>query len=99
MSAYSEATIYFLSGTGNSYRAATWLGAAAQRQGLATRVTPITQAQPSAEVRDDPAALGYYLAFTVLLRVPLLNRLLTASTLTHYYRRYHDAETTLTKLR
>ena len=27
---YEEATLYFLSGTGNSYRAATWMEAEAQ---------------------------------------------------------------------
>jgi Pyruvate/2-oxoacid:ferredoxin oxidoreductase delta subunit len=57
MTAYSATTIYFLSGTGNSYRVATWLGAAAEAHGATVRVASIGQAQPPAEVRDDPTAL------------------------------------------
>jgi len=34
-----------------------------------------------------------------LLRVPLINRLFTVTTLTHYYRRYHEPDTTLNDLK
>jgi len=39
-----------------------------------------------------------YLLFTLLSRVPLLNRLFTITTLTHYYRRYHEPGTQLSDL-
>lgn len=39
-----------------------------------------------------------YAVFTLLLRVPFLNRLFTAVTPTHYYRRYHEPETRLRDL-
>jgi Pyruvate/2-oxoacid:ferredoxin oxidoreductase delta subunit len=40
-----------------------------------------------------------YLLFTLLVRVPLINRLFTVTTLTHYYRRYHEPGTRLRDLR
>ncbi|MBN2394193.1 MAG: EFR1 family ferrodoxin [Anaerolineae bacterium] len=41
--------------------------------------------------------VGYAL-FALLLRVPAINRFFTVTTLTHYYRRYHEPETTLKDL-
>ena len=41
--------------------------------------------------------IGYAL-FTLLLRAPIINRFFTVTTLTHYYRRYHEPETTLKDL-
>ena len=40
-----------------------------------------------------------YLLFTLLIRVPLVNRLFTLTTLTHYYRRYREPGTNLRDLR
>ena len=40
-----------------------------------------------------------YLLFTLLVRIPLVNRLLTYLTLTHYYRRYHEPDTKLSDLK
>jgi ferredoxin/flavodoxin len=53
-----------------------------------------------------PLAYGYtllafvvgYALFTLLLRVPAINRFFTLTTLTHYYRRYHEPDTTLKDL-
>ena len=40
-----------------------------------------------------------YLLFTALIRIPLINRLFTYTTLVHYYRRYHEPDTDLDDLR
>lgn len=40
-----------------------------------------------------------YLLFTLLIRIPLINRLFTVTTLTHYYRRYREPGTGLRDLR
>jgi Pyruvate/2-oxoacid:ferredoxin oxidoreductase delta subunit len=39
-----------------------------------------------------------YLLFSLLMRIPWINRLFTVTTLTHYYRRYHEPDTTLNEL-
>ncbi len=39
-----------------------------------------------------------YAFFALLLRVPAINRFFTVTTLTHYYRRYHEPDTTLKDL-
>ncbi|MFN2283799.1 MAG: EFR1 family ferrodoxin [Anaerolineae bacterium] len=39
-----------------------------------------------------------YALFTLLLRVPAINRFFTVTTLTHNYRRYHEPDTTLKDL-
>jgi ferredoxin len=39
-----------------------------------------------------------YALFALLLRVPAINRFFTVTTLTHYYRRYHEPDTTLKDL-
>jgi len=36
-----------------------------------------------------------YLVFSVLIRIPLVNRLFTCTTLVHWYRRYHEPDTAL----
>jgi len=36
-----------------------------------------------------------YLLFTAAIRAPAINRLFSFTTLTHYYRRYHEPETRL----
>jgi len=40
-----------------------------------------------------------YLLFTLLIRVPVFNRLFTYTTLTHFYRRYHEPGTKLTDIK
>ncbi len=47
---YQTATIYFLSGTGNSFRAATWIAEAAREQGTDAQVVPI-DSKPSKEIK------------------------------------------------
>lgn len=39
-----------------------------------------------------------YALFALLLRVPAINRFFTVTTLTHYYRRYHEPDTSLETL-
>ena len=46
-----------------------------------------------------PLMLGAYRAFQWVLRFRWANRLFTRTTLTHYYRRYHEPETRLKMLR
>jgi ferredoxin len=58
---YTHLTSYFLSGTGNSYRAAAWLGEAAQARGVEVALIPIERAKPREELRPGPEQLvGIY---------------------------------------
>lgn len=52
-----EATLYFLSGTGNSYRAATWMEAEAQEAGARTQIRSIQGARPEEEIGEGPRSL------------------------------------------
>ncbi len=53
--AYSDGTVYFMSGTGNSFRAATWLAEAARARGVEARLVQIAA---GAAVRDEPGGAG-----------------------------------------
>ncbi|MFH2005377.1 MAG: EFR1 family ferrodoxin [bacterium] len=58
---YDQLTCYYLSGTGNSYRAAQWLAEEAAGMGTATSVIPIGQARPHEELQAGPGQLvGIY---------------------------------------
>jgi len=58
---YERLTCYYLSGTGNSFRAAHWLAEAAEARGIATAVIPIDRAAPKEELQPGPAQLvGIY---------------------------------------
>ena len=48
---YSNAAIYFWSGTGNSYRVASWMGKIAEEHGLITRVVSIDKSIPTDETK------------------------------------------------
>lgn len=52
-----RATIYFASGTGNSFRVARWLRSDAFAHGVAAEVIPITLADPAAELQATAAQL------------------------------------------
>lgn len=54
---YGRVTCYYLSGTGNSFRAARWLAGAAEARGVETAVIPIDRAAPKEELRPGPAQL------------------------------------------
>lgn len=54
---YQDATFYFFTGTGNSYRAATWLEGAARGAGASTLLRPIQAAKPAEEIGRGPTAL------------------------------------------
>jgi ferredoxin len=59
--AYQGLACYFLSGTGNSFRAARWLVEAAEQRGTAALAIPIDRAQPKTELRPGPDQLvGIY---------------------------------------
>ena len=50
---YNRILLYFASGTGNSYRAATWIQDSAARRGTDARVIHLSNAQPREEIPDD----------------------------------------------
>jgi NAD-dependent dihydropyrimidine dehydrogenase PreA subunit len=54
---YQEATLYFYTGTGNSYRVATWMAGAARGAGAAVTLRPIESAHPTPEIGDGQGAL------------------------------------------
>jgi Pyruvate/2-oxoacid:ferredoxin oxidoreductase delta subunit len=54
---YRDLTLYYRTGTGNSYRVATWLAEAAEARGLAVHVVSIDGAQPGAELQPGPEHL------------------------------------------
>lgn len=51
---YKKAKIYFLSGTGNSYRVAVWLHEACSSRNIASEVIPIDLANPKEEIESSP---------------------------------------------
>ena len=56
---YSKATIYFFTGTGNSYRVAAWMAGAARDAEAAVTICPIEAARPAEEVsQGDGSLLG-----------------------------------------
>jgi ferredoxin len=54
---YRRASVYFASGTGNSFRAAGWLRDACQARGAAAELIPVSAANPAAEIRSAPDQL------------------------------------------
>jgi NAD-dependent dihydropyrimidine dehydrogenase PreA subunit len=54
---YEQAAFYFLTGTGNSYRAATWMADEAREAGARTELRPIQSAEPKEEIGNDPRSL------------------------------------------
>ncbi len=55
---YQKATFYFLSGTGNSYRATTWMEQHTHSAEATTQIQPIQTAQPAGEIAPGPTSLG-----------------------------------------
>jgi ferredoxin len=54
---YKRAKIYFLSGTGNSYRVALWLHEACAANNIDSEIIPINQAKPKEEIEASPENL------------------------------------------
>jgi len=54
---YQTATIYFMSGTGNSFRAATWIAEMAQEQEIDAQVVQIGNGRPAEEIQEGGAHL------------------------------------------
>lgn len=54
---YQSVTIYFMSGTGNSFRAATWIEEAAREQGADAQVIPIDSGKPAEEIGEGESHL------------------------------------------
>jgi len=47
---YEQATFYFMTGTGNSYRVASWMGEAAAAQGTAVSLQPVQKVSPAIKI-------------------------------------------------
>jgi ferredoxin len=54
---YSKSIIYYLSGTGNSYRVATWQYEAERMNGINTQLIPIQSSNPKVEIGIGPESL------------------------------------------
>jgi ferredoxin len=54
---YKKAKIYFLSGTGNSYRVAVWMHEACIERGISSEIIPIDLANPKVEIDATPENL------------------------------------------
>lgn len=54
---YKKATIYYFTGTGNSYRAASWMKEITDTRGLHSHIAPIGSARPAEEIEEGPEAL------------------------------------------
>jgi len=54
---YQTATVYFMSGTGNSFRAATWIAETAREQGVQAQVVPISGGRPNEEIEQGESHL------------------------------------------
>jgi len=54
---YRRATVYFASGTGNSFRAAGWLRDSCAARGMETALVPVSAADPAEEVRASAGQL------------------------------------------
>ena len=86
------ALVVFLTGIPLFSLALDWL--AHTLLGWATLTHPVVEWIINYPYKLLSIAAAYYL-FSLMLRVPLLNALLTRLTPTFYYRRYHDASTSL----
>lgn len=54
---YEKLSIYFMSGTGNSYRAACWMAEEARKTGIKVEVIPISGGKPKVEIDPSPRQL------------------------------------------
>lgn len=54
---YKRVILYYMSGTGNSYRVATWIGQIATASGAVTKVIPITNANHLENIKKDDDCL------------------------------------------
>ena len=62
MSNYDNATIYYLSGTGNTYRVATWAGETVEQQKIKIQISPFEKADPKTEIiHGEKTLLGLFL--------------------------------------
>jgi len=49
MSIYQNSTLYFMSGTGNTYQVATWVSEEFKNQNTKTQIIPFNKANPTEE--------------------------------------------------
>jgi len=62
MSNYQNATIYFMSGTGNTYRVATWVGEEFKKNKIKFQIIPFEKSEPKKEViPGEKTLLGLFL--------------------------------------
>ena len=60
--AYNKATTYYMSGTGNTFRVATWFDETAKARGIESTIAPIESAKPEEEVEaSDRQLLALFL--------------------------------------
>ncbi len=100
---YRHVTIFCVSGTGNSFRAASWLREASEQRDAAARVVPVDKTNPKELLHPGPeqlvglvlvAILIAYYVFFGLLKIRPLRLLFTYPTFTKLHRRrYHEPET------
>jgi Pyruvate/2-oxoacid:ferredoxin oxidoreductase delta subunit len=57
MAKYKRATVYFATGTGNSYRVAAWFRAACRTRNIPSFLIPVNLADPRAEIAASPTQL------------------------------------------
>ncbi len=55
--AYEKLLIYFMSGTGNSFRVANWAAEAAKGRGMEAEVVPVNRGNPEEEIEDSERLL------------------------------------------
>jgi ferredoxin len=55
--AYDRVTLYFMSGTGNSFRVAEWLRRRAEQEGASVKAMPLERGRPAMEVGEGPRHL------------------------------------------
>jgi Pyruvate/2-oxoacid:ferredoxin oxidoreductase delta subunit len=56
-SKYEQATVYFATGTGNSYRVADWFRTACRERNIRSSLIPVNLAEPKAEIASSSAQL------------------------------------------
>ncbi len=105
-SGYRKLTLFFMSGTGNSYRNAKWIESEATKRGLGVNLTLVPAAQPATISLEQETLLGFVMpthGFTspwpmikFVLKLPRgkgTHAFAIYTTFTHVFRRYHESET------
>ncbi|BBB90208.1 MAG TPA: hypothetical protein PKA28_06405 [Methylomusa anaerophila] len=54
---YKEATLYFMSGTGNSFRAAAWMGETMRKYRATARIIPLEKGATTNQINTTPGMM------------------------------------------